>query len=32
MKQLGLTSNTRSKIYYPSQSKQEEGDDVQILQ
>ena len=32
MKQLGLTSNTRSKIYYPSQSKQEEGNDVQILQ
>lgn len=32
MKQLGLTSNTRSKIYYASQSKQEEGDDVQILQ
>lgn len=32
MKQLGLTSNTRSKIYYPSQIKQEEGDDVQILQ
>lgn len=32
MKQLGLTSNIRSKIYYPSQSKQEEGNDVQILQ
>lgn len=32
MKQLKLNSNTRSDTYYPSQSQEEERDNVQILQ
>lgn len=32
MKQMGLVSNCRSDTYYPSESQEAEGDNVQILQ
>lgn len=32
MKQIGLVNNCRSDAYYPSESQEAEGDNVQILQ